>query len=111
MVTLLAEQIVNERLCHASRVYQYPPTPPKKKFYCRSARISGPFFLEENRGISTDLRRKLMSDEFNTSKASDLQIRIYRTANISRSAGSFYSWSNKAFSRSMEPAKMAQGKP
>ena len=33
MVTLLAEQIVNQPLCHAGRVYQYPPTPhPKKNF-------------------------------------------------------------------------------
>ena len=47
MVTLLAEQIVKERLCHAGRVYQYPPTPPKKNFIADLHESQDPSFLKK----------------------------------------------------------------
>ena len=48
MVTLLAEQIVNESLCHAGRVYQYPPTPPPQKNFIADLHESqDPSFLKK----------------------------------------------------------------
>ena len=47
MVTLLAEQIMNKRLCHAGRVYQYPLTPPKKNFIANLHESQDPSFLKK----------------------------------------------------------------
>ena len=53
--------------------------------------------------LSTNFSDKILKLSVNLMS---LPIGIYRTANISRPAGSFHSWSNRAFSRSMELAKM-----